>query len=83
MNPRKYTLPHIIYLSHRFTVSCLPLFYVSFFYAVLYTLSLKMIQITCRAHSVKYYLGFESLPLLRKVESEKNDLGAFNELPDI
>jgi len=31
MNPRKYTLPHIIYLSHRLTVSCLPLFYVSFF----------------------------------------------------
>jgi hypothetical protein len=25
---------------------------------------------------VNYHLGFESLPLLRKVESEKNDLGA-------
>lgn len=28
------------------------------------------------------HLGFVSLPLLRNVEREKNDLGAFKELPD-
>lgn len=36
-----------------------------------------------QANKATFHLGFASLPLLRKFEREKNDRGAFNELPEI